>query len=90
MAKKQALFTTRRQFARAAANLDGKYNGVTQAEAEKMLTFVFDYGVAARLAGFKCPVEMLHKRVVAKEKSLKKKLAAIKQKASKKKTTKKK
>lgn len=83
--KKKVVATSKRQYARIAADLDGKYNGLSQAESELALERAFLLDKAAIIAGYQSPLLMLHKKAVKAADAFKKKRAAAREKAKSKK-----
>ena len=75
---KKAIVMGKRNFARLVANLDGKYQGITQAEAEKAFSLAMVLDVAARVTGYKSPLEMIKKKSIEKAKKFKAKQALVK------------
>ena len=63
-----------RAYARMVANLDGKWKGITQKEAEKALKLAKDLDVAARALNYKSPLSALNKRSIKEAKRMKAKL----------------
>jgi len=72
MARKQ-LVVTKRAYARLAADLDLKYHGVTQKQAETALKHLMILDTLCRVKGYRSPLVMIRKRSAADAKRVKNK-----------------